>query len=207
MPEKKYDAIVVGSGATGGFAAKELAERGLEVAGPRGGAIPERTVVPRAGSHEGCRLAVARDGGSQGTAQAGERVVVLSRKRLPVRERQKEPLHVPAGRLLSLAPRTERGRQVPVLGPRRRPHVGLRLQGGEPRRIRRRLADLATTISFPTTIRWRNSWGSSAPVTASPICPTASTSNRQVCRVWSGNSRRRSSRPGRNGRSYRGATP
>jgi choline dehydrogenase-like flavoprotein len=31
MSEKKYDAIVVGSGATGGFAAKELAERGLEV--------------------------------------------------------------------------------------------------------------------------------------------------------------------------------
>src|SRR5512139_2518027 len=31
MPEKKYDAIVVGSGATGGIAAKELAERGLEV--------------------------------------------------------------------------------------------------------------------------------------------------------------------------------
>jgi choline dehydrogenase-like flavoprotein len=31
MVEKGYDAIVVGSGATGGFAAKELAERGLEV--------------------------------------------------------------------------------------------------------------------------------------------------------------------------------
>ena len=31
MSEKKYDAIVVGSGATGGFAAKELTERGLEV--------------------------------------------------------------------------------------------------------------------------------------------------------------------------------
>ena len=31
MPDKTYDAIVVGSGATGGFAAKELTERGLEV--------------------------------------------------------------------------------------------------------------------------------------------------------------------------------
>lgn len=43
MAEKKYDAIVVGSGATGGFAAKELTERGLEVlvleAGP---ALDER---------------------------------------------------------------------------------------------------------------------------------------------------------------------
>ena len=31
MPEKRFDAIVVGSGATGGFAAKELTERGLRV--------------------------------------------------------------------------------------------------------------------------------------------------------------------------------
>ena len=31
VPETTYDAIVVGSGATGGFAAKELTERGLEV--------------------------------------------------------------------------------------------------------------------------------------------------------------------------------
>jgi len=39
MKEKKYDAIVVGSGATGGFAAKELSEKGLKVlvleAGPQ----------------------------------------------------------------------------------------------------------------------------------------------------------------------------
>lgn len=41
MSDKKYDAIVVGSGATGGFAAKELTERGLSVllleAGPAHG--------------------------------------------------------------------------------------------------------------------------------------------------------------------------
>jgi choline dehydrogenase-like flavoprotein len=39
MSRKEFDAIVVGSGATGGFAAKELTERGLEVlvleAGPK----------------------------------------------------------------------------------------------------------------------------------------------------------------------------
>ena len=31
MADKKFDAIVIGSGATGGFAAKELTERGLEI--------------------------------------------------------------------------------------------------------------------------------------------------------------------------------
>jgi len=30
MPTKVYDAIVVGSGITGGWAAKELSEKGLE---------------------------------------------------------------------------------------------------------------------------------------------------------------------------------
>ena len=47
MPEKKYDAIVVGSGATGGFAAKELAERGLEVLVLEAGPYLKEDVVPR----------------------------------------------------------------------------------------------------------------------------------------------------------------
>ena len=31
MTQKKYDAIIIGSGATGGWAAKELCEAGMEV--------------------------------------------------------------------------------------------------------------------------------------------------------------------------------
>ena len=31
MPSKQYDALVIGSGAAGSFAAKELTQRGLEV--------------------------------------------------------------------------------------------------------------------------------------------------------------------------------
>ena len=42
MNEPHYDAIVVGSGATGGFAAKELTERGLNVLVlEAGGPLPE----------------------------------------------------------------------------------------------------------------------------------------------------------------------
>ena len=52
MTEKKYDAIVIGSGATGGFAAKELSERGLETvvleAGP---ALDEKLFHQGGGFH------------------------------------------------------------------------------------------------------------------------------------------------------------
>lgn len=54
MAEKKYDAIVVGSGATGSIAVKELTERGLNVvlleAGPY---LEEKDFPPPPGSLPG----------------------------------------------------------------------------------------------------------------------------------------------------------
>jgi choline dehydrogenase-like flavoprotein len=54
MRQEKYDAIVVGSGATGGFAAKELTERGLKVLVlEAGGHIPEALFEQAGGGFAG----------------------------------------------------------------------------------------------------------------------------------------------------------
>ena len=81
MPEKKYDAIVVGSGATGGFAAKELAERGLEVLVLEAGPYLKETVVPPGRRLDLNFVSLSRvEGLSQGAAQAGEVLALLGRK-------------------------------------------------------------------------------------------------------------------------------
>ncbi len=51
MSEKRYDAIIVGSGATGGFAAKELTERGLEVAVLEAGGYLKEAWFHQGGNH------------------------------------------------------------------------------------------------------------------------------------------------------------
>lgn len=60
MPEKKYDAIVVGSGATGGVAAKELAERGLEVLVLEAGPYLKEEWFHRGGGHDGSMISMSR---------------------------------------------------------------------------------------------------------------------------------------------------
>ena len=55
---------------------------------------------------------------------------------------------------LRVGARARARRQDEPLGTRLAADVGLRLQGREPRRIRRRLADLATRICRRTTTRW-----------------------------------------------------
>lgn len=49
MAKKHYDAIVVGTGATGGFAAKELAERGLEVLALEAGPLLDEALFKKPG--------------------------------------------------------------------------------------------------------------------------------------------------------------
>ena len=175
MPEKKYDAIVVGSGATGGFAAKELAERGLEVLVLEAGPYLKEDVVPqrRRLRHEGFRsLSRVVAGLSQRTAQAGERVLaLLSREGLPVRERQKEPLHRSRGAttISGFADGTWADGSYPgaaspsacrTTTSKRRAATDSARTGPSP-----------TTNSSPTTTRWRTSSGSSAPATALPNLP------------------------------------
>lgn len=53
MSKKKYDAIVVGSGATGGFAAKELTERGFEVLLLEAGPAVDESAFDKVGGFSG----------------------------------------------------------------------------------------------------------------------------------------------------------
>ena len=131
-----YDAIVVGSGACGGWAAMELTQAGMQVlmleAGARGrsgAGLPSHLSLP--------------DGLSR-PRQAGSAAPLLrQRAQLPDHDRQRrESLHdvarydVPVGTLaLSRRPHA-------ALGARDRSHGRLRVQGGLARRLRHGLGGL-----------------------------------------------------------------
>jgi choline dehydrogenase-like flavoprotein len=81
LTQESYDIIVIGSGATGGFAAKELTERGLKVlvleAGPPHGQ----------GELRQHRVVRSYQGRVQWPTQAGPHFLLHAGEELPVRER------------------------------------------------------------------------------------------------------------------------
>ena len=139
-----YDAVVVGSGATGGWVAKELTAAGLTVAVLEAG----RQARPRRGLHRAqaaLRHAVPRPASRPPRARgraggAGEVLPVRRVHEPPVREGHRVPLHDAEGQALRVDPRAARRRQVHHLGTPELPPVRLRLESRQPRRLRRGLA-------------------------------------------------------------------
>ena len=158
--KRTYDAVVIGSGAAGGMAAHVLTSRGHEGADARG---REEARHRRGAEVDGVavRTSAARRHAARPPSAVAQRVHHPSaavRRRLEVHQ----GLLVRAGlgrhRLLQEHRRRREGpsvhrhelrvgaravprRQDEHLGPARAPVVRLRLQGEEPRRLRRGLAD------------------------------------------------------------------
>ena len=130
---REYDAIVVGSGISGGWAAKELCEHGLRTlvleAGPP--IVPERDYVEHVRPWElhfrgrGDRHALDRD---QWIQTAGLRRV----ERQVLRQRPRESLCQRPRQALHLDPRPPRGRALPDVGPAGLPLERPRLRGQRP---------------------------------------------------------------------------
>ena len=178
-----FDVVVVGSGASGGWVAKQLTEAGLRVAVLEAGRKLDPAVdftehkrpyeMPRRGNRYGSR-ATREDQKIQSQTAAVQRV-----HEPPVREGHRAALHHAQGPALQLDSQPPRGRQVDHLGPAELPPERPRLQGRVPRRLRRRLAASTTPSSPPTTRGSSASSASAARPRASPSFPTASS-----CRPW-----------------------
>ena len=143
MASKHYDALVIGSGAAGSFAAKELTERGLEVllleAGPD---ISEDDFkVPDRPRQKGINLksrALAVLKGQYIQARIG----FYGDQFKHLFERLAESIHDSAGRFLSLDPRAAAGRTASSLRAGIAAHDRFGFQGCQQRRVWGRLADL-----------------------------------------------------------------
>ena len=140
--ERTYDAIVVGSGISGGWAAKELTEKGLRTLVLERGRDVKHPDYPTA-MMESWQFAGRNRLSQRRSRQAGEaephRLHDASGVGALVRQRRRESLQrSPA---LRLDARLSRRRPVAALGPAVVPLERPRLRGQRARRRRRRLAD------------------------------------------------------------------
>ena len=180
MQTTRFDVIVVGSGASGGWAAKRLSEAGIKVAlleagKPQGDAdftehVPAYDLTYR---DQGERVDPPH-------APAAARLLCLPRVELQVvRQRSRRALHHAGRQAVQLAgPHARRRRAHQRLGPAVVP-----VQRSGParqvvRRLRRGLADLPTRISCRTTSSSRTTSASRDRPRTCRSCPTAASIRR-----------------------------
>ena len=177
--------IVVGSGASGGWAAKRLSEAGVKVAILEAGQAAARhrtspstsrlrTEIPQQG-----RRADAQD------AATPARLLRLPRMELQVvRQRSRRAVHHARRQAIQLAGPHARGRRTHQrLGPAELSPERAGSQGQVVRRLRRRLAAQLQGPRTRTTTSSRTTSGSRDSPKASRSCPTASSCRRWRCRA------------------------
>ena len=200
MAEREvFDAVVVGSGATGGWAAKELTEAGLRSPCWRPGAssIPPRTTRSTSCPTR-CRCAARR----RRRALQDDQPI---QKKCYQCDEYANHLFVndndcayttPTDPPVRLDPRPARGRQVDHVGPPELPPQRLRPEGREPRRLRCRLAARVRRVRALLRPRRAASSASAAWPRTSRSSPTASSCRRcrsTAARRWRARRSRRSS--------------
>ena len=172
------DVIIVGAGATGGWAAKRLAEAGLQVVvldagrpfGPEDFRehIPAHALPLRART----KAVIARTQPQQAAGYPLHRM-----ERRLVRQRHRRALHDAAGPAVSLGrPHAHRRRPHARVGASELPLQRHRLQVRVTRRLRDRLAAVVRGSRRPTTTSSNATSASPASTKASRSCPTSSCS-------------------------------